>query len=152
MHLSAAPRAPWIRSLCAAGSLWLLAALLAPPSGAATVSKKFVLEKNRPVSLELAAGQVRAEQVLFEFPASVLRVETAGKARITVVNGSAAKVRVGLAVALFDAEGNLVGAGAGGNKGGQVAPGEKAEFSVFFYYVTEQILSATSFQITLETR
>jgi hypothetical protein len=152
MLLSVTSRAPRMRLLRAAGAFLILSALLAPPSGAATVSKKFVLEKNRPVSLDLAAGQVRAEQVLFEFPSSVLRVETAGKARITVVNGSAAKVRVGLAVALFDPEGNLVGAGAGGNKGGQVAPGEKAEFSVFFYYVTEQILSATAFQITLEAR
>ena len=135
----------------AAAILLLFAAAAATPCGAATVSKKYQLEKNRPVSLELSAGQVRVEQVLFEFPASVLRVETAGKARVTVVNGAAGKVRVGLALALFDEEGNLVAAGAGGNKGGQVAPGEKAEFSVFFYYVTERILSATSFQITLES-
>jgi len=140
------------RRLCAAVILLVLVALLAPPSGAATVSKKFMLEKNRPVSVDLSAGQVRVEQVLFEFPASVLRIETAGKARVVVLNGTAAKARVGLALALFDAEGNLVAAGAGGNKGGQVAPGEKAEFSVFFYYVTEQILSATSFQITLEVK
>ena len=140
------------RRLCAAVILLVLVALLAPPSGAATVSKKFMLEKNRPVSVDLSAGQVRVEQVLFEFPASVLRIETAGKARVVVLNGTAAKARVGLALALFDPEGNLVAAGAGGNKGGQVAPGEKAEFSVFFYYVTEQILSATSFQITLEVK
>jgi len=69
-----------------------------------------------------------------------------------VVNGAAGKVGVGLALALFDAEGNLVAAGTGGNKGGKVGPGEKAEFSVFFYYVTEQLPSATSFQITLETK
>jgi hypothetical protein len=130
----------------------LLVAVLAPPARAATASKKFMLEKNRPVSLELSAAQVRVEQVLFEFPASVLRIETASKARVTVVNGAAGKVRVGLALALFDGEGNLVAAGTGGNKGGQVAPGEKVEFSVFFYYVTEQLPTATSFQITLEAK
>jgi len=140
------------RRLSAAGVLLLLIAVLAPPSRAATVSKKFMLEKNRPVALELSAGQVRVEQVLFEFPASVLRIETAGKARVTVINGAAGKARIGLALALFDPEGNLVAAGAGGNKGGQMAPGEKGEFSVFFYYVTEKILTATSFQITLEAK
>ncbi len=144
---------PSLRRRLLAGSIaFLLAAALFPPAGAATASKKFLLEKNKPVSLDLSSGQVRVEQAVFEFPSSVMRLETANKVRITVVNGSQAKVRVGLAVALFDEAGNLVGAGVGGNKGGQVAPGEKTEFSVFFYYVTEQLSSASAFQITLETR
>ncbi len=143
---------PWSprRSILAAALLLLLS--LPSPALSATASRKFVLERNRPMTLELSAGQVRIEKVLFEFPSSVLRIETAGKARITVVNGGAGKARVGLALALFDDEGSLVAAGTGGNKGGQVAPGEKTEFSVFFYYVTERIPSATSFQITLETQ
>jgi hypothetical protein len=136
----------------AAALLLSLAASSGFPVHAASVSKKFVLEQNRPMSLELSVAQVTAEQVTFEFPSSVMRLETANKARIAVTNGGSVKVRVGLALALFDEGGNLVAAGAGGNKGGQVAPGEKAEFSVFFYYVSEQIPSAKTFQITMEVR
>ena len=132
--------------------LLLLLVCLSFTAHAATLSKKYQLEKNRPMGLDLAAGKVRAEQVIFEFPGSVLRLETAGKARVTVVNGSAGKVRVGLALALYDESGNLVAAGTGGNKGGQVAPGETVEFSIFFYYVTEQLSTASSFQITLEAK
>jgi len=152
MPATTAPRPRSTSRIRVAAVLLLLAAVPAQPALSATASKKFMLEKNRPMSLDLSAAQVRVEQVLFELPASVLRIETAGKARVTVVNGAAGKVRVGLALALFDGEGNLVAAGTGGNKGGQLAPGEKAEFSVFFYYVTEQLPSATSFQIALETK
>jgi len=110
-----------------------------------------VLEKNRPVSLELAAGQVRAEQVLFEFPSSVLRVETAGKAGFTIVNGSAAKVRVGLAVALFDPEGNLVGPGRAATRGDRWRRARKPS-SPCSLLRDRADSSATSFQITLEAR
>src|SRR5262249_44888753 len=110
------------------------------------------LEKNKAVGLDLASGEVRAESVTFEFPSSVLRLETANRARVTVVNASKSNVRVGLAIALFDAEGNLVGAGVGGNKGGRVDAGETEEFSVYFYYVNERLPDATTFQVTLEAR
>ncbi len=119
-------------------------------AGAATLSKKFKFEKNKAVGIDLSAGGIRAESLIFEFPSSVLRFQTANKARVTVVNPSTSNVRVGMAIALFDAEGDLVGAGTGGNKGGQVDAGETEEFSVFFYYVNEKIVSATTFQITLE--
>lgn len=145
-------RSPMFRRLLTGGIAILFAAAFFSPAGAATASKKFLLDKNKPMSLDLSAGQIRVEQAVFEFPSSVMRLETADKVRITVVNESQAKVRVGLAVALFDEAGNLVGAGVGGNKGGQLAPGERAEFSVFFYYVNEQLSSASAFQITLETR
>ena len=119
---------------------------------AATVSKKYKLEKNKAVGLDLASGEVRAENVTFEFPSSVLRFETANKARVSVVNSSKSNVRVGLAIALFDADGNLVGAGVGGNKGGRLGAGETEEFSVFFYYVNEKLPDAITFQITMEIR
>jgi hypothetical protein len=134
----------------------LLLLALAPfpilPAEAATASKKYGMEPNRPMTLELSVSQVSADQVIFEFPSSVMRLETANKARVAVTNGAPGKVRVGLAIALFNEEGNLVAAGVGGNKGGTMAPGEKEEFSIFFYYVSEQIPSTKTFQITLEVR
>jgi hypothetical protein len=152
MSPSASLRIARVRPLRRAALLFALLALLAAPSSAASVSKKFKLEQNRPMSVDLASGPVSVEQILFEFPSSAMRLETANKARVTVANGGQGKVRVGLALALFDDSGNLVAAGAGGNKGGQLAAGAKEEFSVFFYYVSEQIASATSFQIALEVR
>ena len=144
------PRLPFRRpSLLALMSTLLLASLSVQ---AATVSKKYKLEKNKAVGLELASGEVRAESVILEFPSSVMRFQTANKARVTVVNSSHANVRVGLAIALFDDQGDLVGAGTGGNKGGQVDAGETEEFSVFFYYVSERIPDASTFQITMEVR
>ena len=120
----------------------LLASLCAQ---AATVSKKYKLEKNKAVGLDLASGEVRAESATFEFPSSVLRFETANKTRVSVVNSSKSN-------ALFDANGSLVGAGVGGNKGGRLGAGETEEFSVFFYYVNEKLPDAITFQITMEVR
>ena len=130
--------------------LALAMSLVSLPAGAASASRKYKLEKNKELALELSAGGIRVDTVLFEFPSSVLRFQTATKARVTVTNTSGGAYRVGLAIALHDAEGNLVGAGTGGNKGGRVDAGETTEFSVFFYYVNEQIAAASSFQITLE--
>lgn len=140
-----------LRLLVALGVLTALALILsAGPAGAATVSRKYKLERNKPLTLDLSASGVRAEKVTFEFPSSVLRFQTANKARVVVANEGSSRVRVGLAIALFDSEGNLVGAGTGGNKGGKVGPTESEEFSVFFYYVSEQIESAAIFQISME--
>ncbi len=128
----------------------LVLILFSLPVHAASVSKKYRFEKNKTVALDLAVSGVRAEKIAFELPSSVLRIQTANKARVEVANGSSAGVRVGLAIALFDAEGNLLAVGAGGNKGGHVESGESEEFSVFFYYVNERILDASTFQISLE--
>jgi hypothetical protein len=137
--------------ITAAGCAAALLALLVPsPADAAVASKKYRLEANKPVGIDLSVLDIKAETVVFEFPSSLLRFQTASRARVTVTNRSGVKARVGVALALFDDAGDLVAAGTGGNKGGWVSPGETEEFSVFFYYVTERIPSATTFQISIE--
>ena len=58
---------------------------------------------------------------------------------------------VGVAIAIFDADGNLVAAGSGGVKVGHLSKGERDTFTIKFPYVYRNIEKAASFIATLET-
>ena len=59
---------------------------------------------------------------------------------------------VGVALAVFDGDGNLIAAGNGGNKVGELGKGERTEFTVPFSYVYRNLKDAKTFLVTLETR
>jgi hypothetical protein len=59
---------------------------------------------------------------------------------------------VGVALAVFDAEGNLIAAGSGGVKVGYLSKGERDTFTVRFVYVYRNLDKAASFTVSLETR
>ena len=122
------------------------------PAGADTNSARYKFEGNKWLSLDLAIGDVRAETIRFEWPATLMRVKTGYKATIKVVNGSSRQASVGIAVAIYDHDSRLIGAGTAGTTLGTIDPGDTSQFTVDFKDVTDRIESAEQFHIALETR
>jgi hypothetical protein len=138
------------------GAAFLLALMIlqaaALPATAATNSARYRFEGNRWLSLDLAVSDVRTDVIKFQWPSTVMNVKTGYKAVVKVVNGSSRQVSTGIAVALYDSEGKLIGAGTTGTKLGTIDPGDSAEFTVDFDHVIERLEQATQFQIALQTR
>ena len=136
-------------------SLFLAAALAVPlPLSADVVTKKFDWQ---PVSgiqrVEVALNDVVVSQVKFDLGDTVppIRISSA-KAIVRVDNNSERDQEVGVAVVVFDEQGNVVAAGNGGNKLGELNKGEREEFTVRFSYVYRHLREARSFLVTLETK
>jgi hypothetical protein len=132
-------------------ALLVLAATLVP-AGASSNSARYKFEGNKALSLDLAVEDVRVDAIKFEWPATLMRIKTGYKATVKVVNGSSRQAGIGIAVALYDQEGKLVGAGTGGTTLGTIDPGDSAQISVDFGHVTERVEQTATFQIALETR
>jgi hypothetical protein len=136
----------------AAGLALLSALLLAAPAGAEVNSARYKFEGNKWLSLDLSVDEVRTDVIRFDWPSAVLGVKTGYKAVVKVVNGSTKQVSAGVAVALYDADGKLLGAGTTGTKIGTIDPGDSAEFTVSFDHVIERLAQTSQFQIALQTR
>ena len=144
---------PARRRLAAALLLSLLAVTAgARPADAAVNSARYRFEGNRWLSLDLAVAEVRTDVIRFEWPSTMLGIKTRYKAVIKVVNDSTHQVSAGVVVAVYDADGKLLGAGTTGTKVGTIDPGDTAEFTVDFDHVTERLEAAAQFQVALQTR
>jgi len=153
-HGSASPfpsRRP-ARILRLAGVLAVLAAAAFSSASADTNSARYKFEGNKWLALDLAVGDVRAETVRFEWPATLMRMKTGYKATVKIANGSSQQVRVGIAIALIDKDLKLIGAGTVGTTLGTIDPGTSAQFTVDFKDVTARLEQADQFYIALETR
>jgi hypothetical protein len=80
-----------------------------------------------------------------------LRVSSA-KAVVRVDNNSARDQEVGVAIAVFDADGTMLAAGSGGIKVGDLDRGERDKFTVRFPYVYRNLKNASYFYLTVETK
>jgi hypothetical protein len=80
-----------------------------------------------------------------------LRVSSA-KAVVRVDNNSARDQEVGVAIAVFDADGTMLAAGSGGIKVGDLDKGERDKFTVRFPYVYRNLKNASYFYLTVETK
>ena len=155
MSLARVPAASCSRaaqSLRVALLVLVAAAAAFTPAGADTNSARYKFEGNKWLSLDLAIGDVRAETIRFEWPATLMRVKTGYKANIKVVNGSSRQASVGIAVAIYDHDSRLIGAGTAGTTLGTIDPGDTTQFTVDFKDVTARIEQADQFHIALETR
>lgn len=128
------------------------AAAALTPAGADTNSARYKFEGNKWLALDLAIGDVRADTIRFEWPATLMRVKTGYKANVKVVNGSSRQASIGIAVAIYDQESRLIGAGTAGTTLGTMDPGETTQFTVDFKDVTGRIEQADQFHIALESR
>jgi hypothetical protein len=79
-----------------------------------------------------------------------LQASTA-KAVARVDNNGFLAYEVGVAIAVFDADGNIVAAGSGGVKLGSPGKGERDTFNIRFPYVYRNLANAKTFTVTLET-
>ncbi|HKN46924.1 MAG TPA: FxLYD domain-containing protein [Candidatus Polarisedimenticolia bacterium] len=128
----------------------LLAVVL--PALAGVNSARYRFEGNKRLSLDLSVDDVRAEEIKFEWPATLLRFKSGYKGTVKVANGSSRQAAVGIAVALYDQDGKLVGAGTTGSTIGTIDPGDSADFTLDFTHVTSRLEQASQFQIALEVR
>ena len=80
-----------------------------------------------------------------------LKASTA-RAIARVDNNGFISQEVGVAIAVLDAEGNLIAAGNGGVKLGYLSGGARENFTIHFYYVYRNLEKAASFIVSLETR
>jgi hypothetical protein len=79
-----------------------------------------------------------------------LRVSTAS-AEVRVDNNGFVDQVVGIALAVFDEQGNLIAAGSGGNKIGHLDKGERDHFRIAFPYVYRNLSKAKYFYLSIET-
>ena len=140
------------RILRLAGVLAVLAAAAFSSASADTNSARYKFEGNKWLALDLAVGDVRAETIRFDWPATLMRMKTGYKATVKIANGSSQQARVGIAIALIDKDLKLIGAGTVGTTLGTIDPGTTAQFTVDFKDVTARLEQADQFHIALETR
>lgn len=127
---------------------------LASPLSAQLLTKRFDW---RPVTgiqkVDMQMNDVAISEVRFDLGDTLAPFRaSSAKAVARVDNNSQQDQEVGVAIAVFDADGNLVAAGNGGNKFGELNKGERQEFNVKFSYVYRNLRNASSFLVSLETK
>lgn len=140
------------QSLRLALLLAVMASAALTSAGADTNSARYKFEGNKWLALDLAIADVRAEAIRFEWPATVMRLKAGYKATVKVANGSSRQTGIGIAVAVYDKDSRLIGAGTAGTTLGTIDPGDTTQFTVDFKDVTARIEQADQFHIALETR
>src|SRR3989442_72985 len=123
-HGSASPFPPSrpVRILRLAGVLAVLAAAVFSTASADTNSARYKFEGNKWLALDLAVGDVRAETIRFEWPATLMRMKTGYKATVKIANGSSQQGRVSIVIALSDKDLKLLGAGSAATTLGPLYP------------------------------
>ena len=133
-----------------------LAAGLATAAAGQVATKKYDW---RPVSgeqdIDVQDGKVVVSQVVWDMGGTMkgtpLRKSSAN-VRIRIDNNGSQDAEVGVAVVVFDAEGNVVAAGSNGTKWGFLNKGDRTYYAIDFPYVYRRLDQAATFMVTLETR
>jgi hypothetical protein len=136
-------------------ALVAVAVCLAAPLAAQQATKKF---DYKPVdgiqTISLAIDKVKINQIVFKTGKAVggpLRRSDA-ECVIRIDNDGLTPVQAGVAVALFDEEGNLVAAGSGGTRVGWLSSGERDTSAIRFPLVYRNMDKAKTFLVTLEVQ
>src|SRR5262245_31913242 len=127
------------RSLLAGLIACVVLAAAATPSSAGTNSARYRFEGNRWLSLDLAVEEIRTDVIKFDWPSTLLGFKSGYKAIVKVANGSTRQASIGIAIAIYDAENRLLGAGSTGTKLGTLSPGDTAEFTIDIENVTARL-------------
>ena len=135
----------------------LAAAVFTPDTWSAPLSKRYQFKGG--VTLEIAAAGtsgLRLDTVRFRVPAprGGRLLPTGGPltAEVAVSNTADQAHMVGLAIALYDDEGHLLGVASGGNRITPVRPDRQKTFNLVFDGVNAEAHKATAFQISLEAK
>ena len=134
-----------------------LSLLLAAPASADTFSKKyrFVSDKTLEVGESVGSG-MRLDSVQFMIPApsgdSILRTGGVPEAVVAVSNMSQESVKVGIAVAVYDEEGRLIGVASGGSAMRGIRAYRQVGYSLKFDFVNGEMAKAATFQVSVETK
>ncbi len=128
-----------------------------PEARSAPLSKRYQFKGG--VTLEMAVDTtsgLRLDTVRFQVPAARgdRLMPTGGPltAAVAVSNTAEQAHMVGLAIALYDDEGHLLGVASGGNRIAPIRPDRQKTFNLVFDGVNAEAHKATAFQISLEVK
>jgi len=132
----------------------LAAALIPSPQAWAGLWSKTYNFKTG-VTLEVGAetdSGLRLDSVRFEMPQNAeMRTAREATVEVTISNSSESAQRIGLALALFDANGRLVGVADGGTSLVPLRSGRLKIYRLGFKNVNTEAPQAATFQISVET-
>lgn len=133
-----------------------LAAGFAAAASAQVATKKFDWHpENGAQDIDVQDGKVVVSQVQWDMggvmKGTPLRKSSAN-VRVRIDNNGNQDAEVGVAVVVFDAEGNVVAAGSNGTKWGFLNKGDRTYYSIDFPYVYRRLDQAANFLVTVETR
>jgi len=137
--------------------LVLLGATVAGAAGTPLMSKTYKFKAG--VALEIGAAMedgVRLDTVRFRLPDEggglPFRLGAGVRAEVAVSNLGSSPCKVGVAIALFDAEGRLVGVASGGSALMAIKPERTSTYNLSFKDVNNRVAEAVSFQISVERK
>ena len=133
---------------------FLAAALVAAPLSAGVATQKYDWN---PVSgvqeVRVESDHVVVSSIEFDLGDRMKPLQaSSAKAVARVDNNGFLAYETGVAIVVFDADGNIVAAGSGGVKLGYLGKGERDTFTIRFPYVYRGLATAKTFLVTLETR
>ena len=133
-----------------------LAAALAAPASAQVATKKYPWQ---PVggaqNIDVTTEDVVVGQVLFDLGSTMKGTpirKSSAKVRVRIDNNGFTDEEVGVAVVVFDKEGNVVAAGSNGTKWGYLNKGSRTYYDIDFPYLYRRFDQAADFMVTLETK
>jgi hypothetical protein len=137
-------------------SLALVVLGFAAALSADVVTKKFDWNPvNGAQDVNVEVNRVAVSQIDFDMGSTLEKTpirRSSAKAVARVDNNGWLDVEVGIAVVVFDEEGNVVAAGSGGTKWGYLNKGERDRYTIFLPYVYRRFDKAKTLLITLETK
>jgi hypothetical protein len=138
------------------GSAAAFAALLSAPLFGQAVTKKFEYQPiNGVQDIDVKNGEIVVSQLVFDQGSTIKGTpirKSSADVRVRIDNNGLTDQQVGVAVVVFDAEGNVVGAGSNGTKWGYLNKGDRTYYDIDFPYVYRRLDQATSFIVTIETQ
>jgi hypothetical protein len=134
----------------------ILASGVCAVASADAASKKYEWQPvNGIQETEVRDGDIVVSQVQFNLGSTMKGTpirKSSADVRVRIDNNGQSDEEVGVAVVVFDAEGNVVAAGSNGTKWGYLNKGDRTYYSIDFPYVYRRLDKAASFMVTVETR
>lgn len=125
-----------------------LALVLALPLQAEFFCKRYDFAQEKYLQLNQRVGDLEVMDLKFELPVPGM---TQNRCVVSVKNYGAKRLKVNLAIALFDENGNLVGCGTTGTKFAGTRGGDVERYFVSFDYVGQTIKTTKFVYLTVET-
>jgi len=131
-----------------------LAPLLAQQGTSLQTTQKFDYKPVKQIqAIQFGLEKIQIRQIVFA-PASEAgggkQRHSVPEAVVSIANEGETTAAVGVAIAIFDADGNLLAAGAGGTRAGWLAPGEKETVAIRLPFVYRNLDKAKTFMLTME--
>jgi hypothetical protein len=136
-------------------ALLLITAAAAPAAGGVATKKYEWQPINAAQDIDVTTDDIVVSQVVWDLGSTLSGTpirKSSAKVKVRIDNNGFADEEVGVAVVVFDAEGNVVGAGSNGTKWGYLNKGDRTYYNIDFPYVYRRLDKAASFMVTLETR